>query len=138
MSGATRKHTFGGNVGWGIKWGLAAAVFFSVWVTGVRLISGEAPFRDVGVTYAGTVVTYLLLGLVGGCVLGTLRPVAASRSGAILTGWVIAGVVYCGVSIAMGDPPWRWSGFQVVALLLISLLVGSVGGNVHWQRARSK
>jgi hypothetical protein len=123
-----------GDLRWGIKWGLSAALFFSICVTIVRLASGTQPFDEVGVSYGATVMAYVLLGAVGGCMLGVLRPLVARLWGAVLTGWLLAFMVYTALAALTGDRPWTRSSFMVVVLALVALLVGGAGGGAHWQR----
>jgi hypothetical protein len=122
------------NLQWGMKWGLSAALFFSLWVTIVRLASGTQPFDEIGVSYRDTMLAYVLLGAAGGCILGGLRPLVARLWGAVLTGWLLAFMIYSAFAALAGDRPWKWSLFMVVAVALVALLVGGVGGAVHWRR----
>ena len=116
------------DLGWGVWWGLSAAVFFSAWVTLVRMVSGSAPFTEVGLSYAATIATYFILALVGGSILGILRRFTYVWLGAALVGWFIAFVVYAGVSVALGNPPWRWPAFLWVVMGFVSCIVGVMGG----------
>ena len=79
-------------------------------------------------------MAYLLLGAAGGCILGVLRPLVGRLWGAILTGWLLAFMVYTAFAALTGDRPWTWSSFMVVVIALMALVVGGVGGAVHWQR----
>ena len=122
------------NLSWGVRWGLGAAVFFSAWVTLVRILSGSEPFAEVGLSYIATITTYVILGLVGGSILGVLRRFTYAWLGAAFVGWFIAFVVYAGVSVALGNPPWRWPAFLWIVMGIASCFLGVVGGLTHWRR----
>jgi hypothetical protein len=109
-------------------------VFFSAWVTFVRVFSGLEPFTEVGLSYKAIITTYFILGLVGGSILGVLRRFTYAWLGAAFVGWFIAFVVYAGVSVALGNPPWRWPAFMWILMGIASCFVGGVGGLTHWWR----
>jgi hypothetical protein len=124
------------DLGWGLMWGLTATLFFSAWVTFVRGSSGAEPFEDLNVSYRAVVVTYVLLGIFGGLLLGALRPMSHSKWGAAVLGWVLAFVSYAGSLVLLGSPPWQWEAIVWAALTLASGLLGVTAGIVHWGRAQ--
>lgn len=124
---------------WGLKWGCTAALFFAVWATFVRLSSGRGPFEELGIPYSAVVLSYIAFGVGGGLVLGLLQPFALkSRTGAALTGGILAFLLYAGYSTIDGSPPWRWSGFMWTVHVIVSGFVGGIGGVVHWNRYSSE
>lgn len=124
----------GDNIRWGAKWGIYAAVFSGAWATLVRVGSGSEPFDDTGLTYGATIGAYLAFGVVGGVLLGVLRGFTRTKTGSGLVGWILAVFVYTGFLTLTGTPPWSWSVFQLIVVLLASLLVGATGGVAHWKR----
>lgn len=122
------------NISWGTKWGLSAALFFGAWITIVRFASGTQPFDEVGMSYGTTIAAYFAFGLLGGVLLGFLRPLASTRLGSAITGWLLAIVVYTGFGTLLDIPPWRWDTFMLIIVLIGSLLVGAPTGVVYWRR----
>lgn len=130
---APTRRVLSDDVRWGLKWGMSAAFFFSAWVGLVRAASGTEPFDEIGLALESVIAAYVAFGVVGGVILGLLRPLMKSQLGSALVGWIIAIIVYCGLALMTGTPPWQ-NGFILSVVLFIALIVGGTGGIVHWRR----
>lgn len=81
----------GGNIAWGIRWGLAFAACYTVLGSALVLLRGDAPLRSVGLTPWTLIGGYLAGGVMAGAVVGVGRPLLKRRAGAAVVGaWAAA------------------------------------------------
>lgn len=115
------------NVVWGIRGGVAFAGIYSLWVVGLYLFRGSAPFENQGTTLLEVLAAYWFGGAVAGGLVGLLRPLVRWRLGAALVG-IVAGIpVGLGIVYAiMGISPW--TGEHTFVLAWISVVAGSIAG----------
>jgi hypothetical protein len=101
-----------------------------------RMLAAEAKGygRILGLPISIVIAVYAIYGLIGGILLGLLRPLTNRMIGAAIVGWLLAFGVYAGFSISMGYPPWRWNWFYSLLLAVAALIVGGSGGVAHWRR----
>ena len=111
---------------WGINWGLWMAAAFSaiaVVMTGFR---GSPHYPNFGLSIYSVVLLYVALGLIGGALLGFLRPFTRTRSGGFFVGWLIGSLVYGGAGLFIPD--------VTIAMLPVALILGlAVGGTLGYQ-----
>jgi hypothetical protein len=131
------KRRLSEDVLWGLKWGLSAALFFTAWVSFVRVSSGSEPFEEMEVTYSGVVTLYVLVGIVGGALLGALRPLTGSKWGAALLGWFLAFITYSAAAALIDAPPWEWDSFLWVLFIVLAGVLGVPSGFLYWSRAQN-
>ena len=97
------------NIGWAVRWGIWMAAGFSVLALAIATIAwagSGARMRGMNVLPLA-IGTYWIGGLVGGLILGILRPITAWPLGAMLVGTLIAFCVYSACAAALflsGDP----------------------------------
>ena len=118
-----------GQVRKGLLVGLVTAALFCVWVSLVRFTGGDAAFARRGITYVGTMATYVFLGAASGAIIGAMMRFAESRAGAYLIGFLAAVPIVLGIMLQQAGVPWRWTQEDVtltpVLLLVASLAIGS-------------
>jgi hypothetical protein len=108
---------------WGIGWGLGLAALFCLWVALITMGQADAVRTRYGATPTQIMVTYLVVGGVGGTLLGCCRPLTRHRLGAFLVGTVVGTMLYFAVGTAM-------TGFTTKTLLIASPLGIIVGGGL--------
>jgi|RhiMethySRZTD1v2_1073278.scaffolds.fasta_scaffold1413962_1 hypothetical protein len=105
-------------------WGLFIATGFSVWVVGLYLRRGAAPFEKLGTTLWAVILLYFCAAIVVGPFVGLLLPLArANAAGAALVGTVTAIPIY-GMAAVMLEGFRGWTLSKALALLVIALLFG--------------
>jgi hypothetical protein len=114
--------------------GLVFACFYSLYVCGLYLLEGSAPFTRLGTTLGVVIGTYFFGGISGGVAVGVLKPLARWRVGAILVGIVAAFFVFFGIAVASDGLPSRWGRDQWITLTVLPILFGTFAGNNFWKR----
>jgi peptidoglycan/LPS O-acetylase OafA/YrhL len=121
-----------GDLRIGIRVGLSFSVAFSVLAAiafVILLMNGEASAikRDTGLNFPEIILLYVVGGLVGGVLIGLLRPLRSTAVGSFVIGTISAFPCFMGY-ILMTDPRTDWYPFGVLAALGGSMaLCGSLG-----------
>ena len=113
--------------------GLAFACLYSLYVCGLYLLDGSAPFARLGTTLGIVIGTYFFGGISAGVVVGLLKPIARWRAGAIVVGIIAAFFVFFGILVASDGLPSRWGTDQWVTLIVLPTLFGTFAGNRFWK-----
>jgi MFS family permease len=121
------------DVRWGIGWGLAFAVGFSLIALVSFAFGDPRQFAEMGLAPATTLGAYAFGGVVGGTLVGLLRPLTRWRAGAGLVGIVACLPLSLGFLVAMHGTPSQWTRTQVTAGLLTALLLGTACGTLWWE-----
>jgi hypothetical protein len=87
--------------------GLAFDCLYSLYVCGLYLLEGRAPFARLGTTLGVVIGTYFIGGISAGVAVGLLKPLARWRAGAILVGIIAAFFVFVGIVVASDGFPSR-------------------------------
>ncbi len=82
---------------------------------------------------AVAVGAYLFAAVVGGTLVGLLRPLTRWRAGSALLGVVACLLLSLGFLVAMHGAPSSWTRGNVVAGVLTALLYGTVFGSPWWE-----
>jgi peptidoglycan/LPS O-acetylase OafA/YrhL len=112
------------NLRWGIGWALAFAVVYLVWVTVLFAMGGQAAFARKGVTFQSTILGYLISALLGGTLLGLLRPLNRWRAGSALTGVIVGGAIGCTLMLAL--EPRSEIGLYIFTAVVFGLMGGFI------------
>ena len=123
------------NVLWGVLWGIGYAVFFSLIVLVIYLFRGTRAFDGYGATLGAVLLGYFAGGLVGGTVLGLLRPLNRWKWGAAFVGFVVALPVYASAGVVVSGWYTQWVVEDVLTMVLCALLVGPALGVKLWNEA---
>lgn len=93
------------NIRWGVGWGLRLAGLFAllaILAVPIRVFSEGGGILDASQLLALTLVIYLLSGIVGGGIVGFLRPFTGRWVGAVLVGFLAGVPIALGVLLAVG------------------------------------
>jgi hypothetical protein len=83
-----RMRSLGSDIRWGVGWGIGfAALYAGFALVQYALTEGQA-LANKGLSLAAVVGAYAVAGVLGGAVLGVLRPLGRSRGGSILLGFI--------------------------------------------------
>ena len=124
------------DLGWGIFWGLALAVGVTIVLVVLYALSGAQLFEDHDTTFGGVVAVYFGGGLVGGAVVGLLRPLTRWRWGAAAVGVVAAlPVGLCCRLLRDGFAPWGPK--DTVSVVAFALILGGTIGWIYWGMFRN-
>lgn len=122
------------NLLWGVRYGCIFAAFYSAIALAIFAFGGEQSFRTYGVTLGQTIALYIASGVLGGAVVGFLRPFTKSRSGAAFVG-VLAAIPITWMlmrTVGVNSP-----GELLVSVGALSLFWG-IGGGLSMHRIFSK
>ena len=97
------------------------------------LVRGPAMFARLGVTLSGTIASYASTGIIGGIIVGLVRPTLRHRAGAIITGIIVGTICYGGVGVIISGPPSQWSRTDWVIPLIGGLFSGTIAANWMWE-----
>lgn len=110
------------NLLWGVRYGCIFAACYCAIALVIFAVGGEQSYRSYGVTFGQTIALYITGGLLGGAVVGLLRPLTKTWLGAAFVG-VVAAI------------PISWMGMRAVGVtsrgeLLVGVGVLSLGWGV--------
>lgn len=71
-----------------LRWGMLCGLGYGIVFSGFVLITHGAPSAQIGVPLSRIVFFYLVGGIVGGLIVGSLRPLTTT-----LLGWMVTGVI---------------------------------------------
>jgi hypothetical protein len=134
-----KGHTYGErstvwrDLRWGIGWGLFAGVFYSLVAFAIYAFQGSRPFESKGITLGSTLMVYIVGGLIGGTVVGLLRPLAKQRAGAMIVGVITMIPVSIGFVFILFGPMSRWGGGELFGVLFTAVFLGGYGGWEFWE-----
>jgi hypothetical protein len=121
------------DIRWGIGWGLFAACFYALVALVIYAFQGSRPFESKGITLASTVAVYIVGGLIGGTIVGLLRPLTKRRAGAMLLGVIAMIPVSIGFVFILFGPISRWGGGELFGVLFTAVFLGGYGGWEFWE-----
>lgn len=121
------------DVFWGIGWGLAFAVFFSLVAVAMTVLSGGETIERQGVSLAASIGVYFLGGITGGTFLGLLRPLTKRRIGSAVVGFLVMIPANFVLWLVIAGPVHTWGKAEWIALVLGALMLGVPGGYFYWE-----
>lgn len=74
------------NLLWGIRYGVIFAAFYCATALAIFAVGGSGAFARYNISLGRTLACYLLGGIIGGAVLGLLRPLTRSWVGSAFVG----------------------------------------------------
>ncbi len=121
------------NLALGVVFGIGLATFYSLYVVGLYLFRGTAPFEANETTLGAVVAVYYFGGATGGAIAGLLLPLTTWRIGSTMVG-MIAGLPVCfGVGFAIYGPLSQWDGSNLFGVIATAVLLGGFGGYAFWE-----
>ena len=115
---------------WGLGHTLRTAVAYSVYVCILALARGTTQLGRVSLL--DLIVIYWIVGVVGGLVLGILKPLLAWKLGAFAVGVLVGYAVYGGIALTLSQEGMPWW-----LMLIPAVIVGGGLGLVRYDAARS-
>ncbi len=115
------------NLRWALGWGLVFATAFSVWVLVLSVLNLSTHWPGLGLSTWEIIGAYYLAAVLGGTMVGLLRPLTRWRLGSFVVGSVGGTIVYGAIGVAMGiaqKEPWP------VTIILAGILGVLVGGGL--------
>ena len=116
---------------WGVTWGTYFAIGLSVIVSIIYALRRSVEFPRYQTTAMAVILSYFGAALIGGTVLGALRPWANRQLGAIVVGAFVGSIAFASVAIT-GTPDIGWH--NVFVAPLTGIPVGAWLGNRFWHR----
>ena len=120
------------NIRWGIQWGMTIASIYSLIALVINRLSAGQAFSRKGITLGQTIALYMISGLIGGIVIGSLRPVMKSKLGASAVGVIAAFPLSVGISVMRSGAPSGWNDETWVPTVITAVVFGIIGAQVFW------
>ncbi|HEX6964639.1 MAG TPA: hypothetical protein VF166_02495 [Gemmatimonadaceae bacterium] len=119
----TRHRSLGQDLRWGIRWGLATALLFSLYALGIFVFASVGARTNYFASNSPwlVVVSYFAGGIGGGVIAGLLRPLARWALGTMVMGILAAFPVYGAVALIMPLIDEESAGMSLHELLLITV-----------------
>jgi hypothetical protein len=117
---------------WGLGNGLFYAAGFSALVLVLALFRGSTDYPEYGTTTWRVIRVYFAAGVLGGLLVGWLRPITSHRWGARTVGALVGTVVYGSAMLATDIP----SSAGVVIALVLGMPMGALLGNKQWKESQ--
>lgn len=134
VSDAT-EHSIGGDVLWGIAWGLLLAAILSAWAALMSLLFRDKP-RTYDVSLAAVVAIYFVGCALGGAFVGLLRPLAKTWPGAAVVGFAAFLPVTSMIVISTDGVPKTLASFDWRGVLGYAAIMGPMLAVLRWNQAR--
>lgn len=99
---------------------------------------GSDPFERNGVTLLSVVVTYVTIGVVGGGIVGILRPFTRHRLGAHAVGFIVGLLGAAGITVVLAGSPLTWEVPQWGSIAVVGSAAGWLVGSELWNRTGAK
>src|SRR3954462_7649924 len=88
--GASSEQPVLGRMWWGLRIGTLFGLVLASAATILFILGGESVFTSLHSSFLQVTMTDIVGGAVAGCVVGVLRPLAASKAGAAAVGFLAA------------------------------------------------
>lgn len=122
--------TFKENVRWGVSKGLKFAVFCVLFLIVPLIARAIEPEGQRPVSFPLVVVGYFAGAVLGGAVIGALRPLARWPGGSILIGIVAGPLIMAALGPAMFGSPDTWGVDEVLSIVVPGMMLGAILGAV--------
>lgn len=111
---------------WGVRGGLGVAGTYALVATVTRLAGGTRAFERQGVAYPAAVMSYVVLGVAAGAVVGLCRPALRHNIGRVVVGLGVGALLASGIALVAAGHPSRWDLDEYGAIILVALGVAVV------------
>lgn len=137
LSNGNRKlNTVLNNIRWGLSLGLIFTAIFCAYVCVLSIARRSTRFDAYGTTLWGIMAVYLTGGVLGGTLLGVLRPFTKRRMGAIFAGVAVLIPLFTAIWATVAGPSAAWRSDALEGILFCSASLGAFLGNYIWMRER--
>ncbi len=123
------RKTLGHDIRWGVMVGAGMAGFFSAFACVMFAIRGPRLVAVYHLSLGGFIGFYFLAGILGGFLVGVLKPIAKWHLGAVALGAIAFTPAYFGAALVLEGNPASWGGSQWFLTLILPLVVGGFAGD---------
>lgn len=125
--------TLARDLKWGVGYGLAFAAAYSAIVLVQYLVTGPGVVESRHITLGPTIAAYFVGGVVGGALVGLLRPFTRWRVGATLIGIIACLPLAIAFVVVIDGSPSHWKEETIVGTLIAAVLIGAIVGYRAWE-----
>lgn len=119
---------------WGLRWGIVFAAGFSFFALVLIAVTSGEILEEQNLSVGFVLLWYWVAGVVGGTLLGLLRPLTKRRLGSTLCGSIIMLVVGLLTARMLGGAWWGENGVAgLIGMLFGTTLSGALGGYFYWE-----
>lgn len=134
MSSRSSSHQSLKDLGWGMGWGLFLGIVYLLMAGVVITLKGGVPdSKTEGVGLGAVLLMYPASGLVGGAMVGFLRPAIRSRFRATLVGMLALFPASAAFALIYAGVPANWRGHEWFAIVFTAAFIGGLGGYKFWE-----
>jgi hypothetical protein len=126
------RKSLGPDLKWGVSWGVWFAAGYSLLASALFFLEGTLLGQASRFSFPAVISLYIAMGVIGGLIVGLLRPVARRRIGAIALGVLVGVVVYFFAGITTIGIQEFLSLPGVVSTLVIGSVIGGACGYNSW------
>jgi hypothetical protein len=132
------RSSIGADIKWGLSWGFWLAGGFSLLGSALFLLQGTVLGHPSRFSFPLVILGYLAMGVIGGLLIGVLRPFAQGRIGATILG-IIIGIVVYGIAMIVAVGEKEFLSFPgLVSTLVLGIIIGGLSGHNTWARQRRR
>lgn len=124
------------NLEWGLWYGVAMACAYSAIAILLFVVRGPRAFVHNGVSLASTIAVYAIGGILGGLILGLLRPLTRYLFGVLLAAIAVSAPLFGGILVATRGVPWEWSQKTWITFTIATCVFGPLFGFINWRQNR--
>ena len=132
-----RQRDWSADVRWGIGWGVAFSALYGVLVVAQYFASQGQVLERKGLHLLVVLAAYAASGVLGGAVLGILRPLGRSKGGSMLLGFIVMLPVGVMLQTAIRGLPPAWSGVDVASVILMASTMGPIAGWIAYSQTHA-
>jgi len=78
---------------------------------------------------------YAITGIFGGVAVALLRPIGQNLFGAMLIGYIVAGILFFCIGV-VDAPISKWQRSDLLDVLILAAILGPAGGVIVWRENR--
>jgi hypothetical protein len=124
------------NIRWGLWYGIFMAVLLSALAALILLTRGTGPFSKNVVSLGTAIAIYAIGGVLGGAILGLLRPLTRYFIGVLLISIPVSLPIFAGSLLAFKGSPWSWDRITWITIAMLTFVIAPFFGIVIWFQNR--
>jgi hypothetical protein len=118
------------RLAWGVRWGALFGAAFVMIAVAIYFLSGKSAFESHRTTLLRMVLTYFVGGVLAGTVVGLLKPLTNSKTGAAIVGFAAALPVATLIRFAT-DGFGLWQRSDTIEAIVMGLILGAPTGVIY-------
>lgn len=131
------RSSIGSDIRWGLGWGLWLAGGFALLGSALFVMQSTVLGRPSRFSFPLVILGYLAMGIIGGLLIGLLRPLSQRRVGATILGIIIGNIVYAIAGLVAIGEKELLSVAGLASTLVLGTIIGGFCGHSTWARLRS-